>query len=97
MIMSAAPKRTPICVEEYLAGELDSPIKHEYLGGVVHAKAGACNQHNRIAGNTFLALGIRLRGKPCQPWNADTKIRVRLPSHVRFYYPDASVVCKPNP
>lgn len=25
------------------------------------------------------------------------KIRVRLSSHTRFYYADASVVCKPNP
>src|SRR5690242_2569608 len=29
--------------------------------------------------------------------NSDTKIRVRLPTHLRFYYPDASVVCRPNP
>jgi Uma2 family endonuclease len=97
MRMTAAPKRRLISVDEYLAGELRSPIKHEYLGGVVYAMAGARNQHNRIAGNTFLALGSRLRGKPCRPWNSDTKIRVRLPSHVRFYYPDASVVCRPNP
>ncbi|MGH7138450.1 MAG: Uma2 family endonuclease, partial [Pirellulales bacterium] len=24
-------------------------------------------------------------------------IRVRLPTEVRFYYPDASVICRPNP
>jgi Uma2 family endonuclease len=95
--MSTAPKRSPISVEDYLAGELVSPIKHEYIGGVVYAMAGARNQHNRIASNVLVALGVRLRGKPCQPWNSDTKIRVRLPSHVRFYYPDVSVVCRPNP
>ena len=26
----------------------------------------------------------------------NTKIRVRLTSHVRFYYPDVSVICKSN-
>ena len=39
----------------------------------------------------------RLRGRPCRPFNSDTKIRVRLATQVRFYYPDASVVCRPNP
>jgi Uma2 family endonuclease len=59
--------------------------------------AGARNVHNRITGNIFGILHARLRGKLCQPWNSDTKIRVRLPLHVRFYYPDASVICHPNP
>ena len=95
--MTAAEKLNLISVEDYLAGELESPVKHEYLGGVVYAMAGARNAHNIIAGNTFAALHTRLRGRPCRPFNSDTKIRVRLPTHWRFYYPDASVVCRPNP
>src|ERR1700730_3638637 len=94
--MSAAPKLSLISVEDYLAGEMISPVKHEYLGGVVYAMAGARNSHNRIATNVVGALVGRLRGKKCQPFNSDTKIRVRLPAHVRFYYPDALVVCRPN-
>lgn len=95
--MSAVKKLSPISVEDYLAGELVSPVKHEYLGGVVYAMAGATNAHNLIAGNVLIALGGRLRGRPCRPYNSDTKIRIRLPHDVRFYYPDASVVCRPNP
>jgi len=95
--MSAALKLNLVSVEDYLAGELASPVKHEYLGGIVYAMAGARNLHNRIATNTLVALGARLRGKPCQPYNSDTKIRIRLPTQTRFYYPDASVVCRPNP
>jgi Uma2 family endonuclease len=94
--MSAAKKLNLISVDDYLTGELDSPVKHEYLGGVVYAMAGARNVHNTIAGNVFVALHNRLRGKKCQPFNSDTKVRVRLPTHWRFYYPDASVVCRPN-
>src|SRR5262249_6361738 len=30
-------------------------------------------------------------------YNSDTKIRVHLPGQVRFYYPDTSVICRPNP
>jgi Uma2 family endonuclease len=95
--MTAAENLNLISVDDYLAGELRSAVKHEYLGGSVHAMAGARNVHNVIAGNVFAALHNRLRGKKCRPFNSDTKIRVRLPTQWRFYYPDASVVCRPNP
>jgi Uma2 family endonuclease len=94
--MSAAAKLNLVSVEDYLAGELISPIKHEYLGGVVYAMAAARNLHNVIKGNAFGSLHARLRGRRCRPFNSDTKIRVRLPSHVRLYYPDVSVICRPN-
>ena len=95
--MSTARKLDHISVEDYLAGELVSQVKHEYLGGVVYAMAGARNVHNLIASNVLVALGSRLRGSGCRPYNSDTKIRVRLPTHVRFYYPDTSAICDPNP
>ena len=95
--MSAIKNLGLISAEDYLAGELVSPVKHEYLGGVVHAMAGARNVHNDIAMNIGGRLHALLRGKRCRPCNSDTKIRVRLPTHDRFYYPDVSVVCQPNP
>jgi Uma2 family endonuclease len=95
--MSAAPKWNLVSIDDYLASELVSPIKHEYLGGVVYAMAGARNAHNLIASNALIALGSRLRGKRCRAYNSDTKIRLRLPHQVRFYYPDVSVICRPNP
>lgn len=95
--MVAAKKLHRISVEDYLAGELVSPVKHEYLGGVVYAMSGARNSHNAIATNTTVALGARLRGQRCRPFNSDAKVRVRLPTQWRFYYPDALVTCHPNP
>jgi Uma2 family endonuclease len=95
--MTAAKKLDLISVEDYLAGELISPIKHEFVAGVVYAMAGARNAHNLLATNITISLGSRLRGNKCRPFNSDTKVRVRLPAHWRFYYPDVSVVCRPNP
>jgi Uma2 family endonuclease len=95
--VSAVPPWDLVAINDYLVGELVSPIKHEYLGGVVYAMAGASNAHNLIASNCLGALYGRLRGKPCRPYNSDTKIRLRLPHQVRFYYHDASVICRPNP
>jgi Uma2 family endonuclease len=86
-----------VSVEDYLEGELTAAEKHEYLGGMVYAMAGATNAHNRIATNALGILHAQLRGKKCQPFNSDTKVRVLLPTHTRFYYPDAMVVCRQNP
>ena len=95
--MSALATTDLISVADYLAGELESPIKHEYLGGVVYAMAGAKNRHNIVATNCLVALGSQLRGKPCRALNSDTKVRVRSRLQTRFYYPDASVVCLSDP
>src|SRR5438045_4152677 len=95
--MTAAEKLNLVSVEDYLAGELVSPVKHEYLGGVVYAMAGARNAHNLIVANTQGTLHGRLRGKRCRAYTSDTKIRIRLPHHIRFYYPDVPVICRPNP
>jgi Uma2 family endonuclease len=95
--MTALPIRDRlVSPEDYLEGELHSEVKHEYLAGVVHAMTGARNVHNDIAGNAFAALHAQLRGKPCRPYNSDTKVRLRLPAGLRFYYPDAQVTCQPN-
>ncbi len=90
-------KSSLISPEEYLAGELNSQIKHEYLGGIVYAMAGARNVHSVIIFNILLALGNRLRGQKCQPFPSDTKVRVIMPSgQIRFYYPDVQIVCDQN-
>lgn len=95
--MTALPIRDRlVSPEDYLEGELHSEVKHEYLAGVVHSMTGARNVHNDIAGNAFAALHAQLRGKPCRPYNSDTKVRLRLPARLRFYYPDAQVTCQPN-
>jgi Uma2 family endonuclease len=86
-----------LSVEEYLEWEECSDVKHEFLGGVVHAMAGGTNWHNSIAFSTMLSLGSQLRGKPCLPYNSDTKVKIAYPDHTRFYYPDAMVVCRKNP
>jgi Uma2 family endonuclease len=86
-----------LSVAEYLASERASPVKREYLGGLVYPRPEERNRHNLIASNVLGVLGFRLRGKRGWPYNSDTKIRVRLPTQVRFYYPDVSVICRPNP
>ncbi len=95
--MTALRHPSLVTVSDYLTGEEGSDVKHEYLGGVVHAMAGGSNRHSAISSNALAALAARLRGKDCRPFNSDAKVRIELPDHTRFYYPDAMVVCHRNP
>jgi Uma2 family endonuclease len=95
--MTALEKPAFVAIEDYLAGEELGETRHEYLGGSIHAMAGGTNDHAAVAANAVVALGSRLRGKPCRPFGSDTKVRIELPEHTRFYYPDVQVVCSRNP
>lgn len=86
-----ALSRQRVSAEEYLEGERFSEIRHEYVGGYVYAMAGASDDHNRIVGNIFSALHVGLRGKRCEPFMADMKLR--MPASEAFYYPDVLLAC----
>jgi Uma2 family endonuclease len=86
----------PVSVEEYLADEPLSEIKHEYLGGAIYAMAGASEPHNIVAVNLWVALGARLRGKPCRAFGSDMKVRLSPLGETYFYYPDAMIACDPT-
>ena len=95
--MGAAERLSYLSVEEYLAAEEASEVKHEYVGGIAYAMAGGKNSHNLIASNLLGLLHAALRGTSCRAYNSDTKIRIPSASKFDYYYPDAAVVCQPNP
>lgn len=94
--MTAVLRPSPVTIEDYLAGEEASEVKHEYLGGTVHAMAGGTNDHAAISANGIVSLGVALRGKSCRLFTSDTRVRIDFADHTRFYYPDAQVVCQLN-
>lgn len=94
--MAAVPKPEPISIEEYLEGERASEVRHEYVAGYVHAMAGASDDHNRITGNIFAALHSALRGKRCEPFMTDMKVKIPPKLASAFYYPDVVVACDPT-
>lgn len=94
--MSAQSKPRSMTVEEYLAFEERSEIKHEYIAGEIYAMAGASTRHNRIAGNLFARLLDHLRGSPCEVFFADVKLHLRELNQDVFYYPDLMVCCDPS-
>ena len=86
--------KTKISVEDYLDGELISPVKHEYIEGEVYAMAGASDRHNLIAGELYTLLVTHLRHSRCQPFFGDIKVQV---TRNVYYYPDVLVSCEESP
>lgn len=89
--MSAQPQfeQTWISLEDYLAAELLSDTKHEYDDGELVAMSGTSKNHERIKGNVSASLHVYLRGKPCEPFSSDVKLKIGN----YLFYPDAMVVC----
>ena len=92
----AALKRDFVSVDDYLAGEQASEIKHEYVAGAVYAMAGTTREHNQIAQNIAFAVRSHLRGKPCTVLISDVKVRLQPLGEELFYYPDVMVGCDPR-
>lgn len=94
-MMTAIPK-VKLTVEEYLAGEQVSEIRHEYLDGEVYAIAGASRTHGAIVNALAFALTPASREKKCQLYTSDMKVRIELSGKTVFYYPDLVVGCDPK-
>lgn len=87
-----------ISPEQYLEAERHREVKHEYVAGKVYAMAGASAVHDRIGNNVIRYLGTLLRGKRCEVFSSNLRVRIRQPGRAEFYYyPDALVDCSRVP
>lgn len=88
--MATHPK-TYLTTEEYLAIERRDEYKSEYIDGEMVAMTGASRRHNLITASITGQLYPQLRGRPCEAYASD--MRVRVPSTRAYLYPDVAVVC----
>ncbi len=91
--MESAATPLFLSVEDYLRFEADSPVRHDYIGGRIHAMSGTSVRHNVISLNLATAFLSHLRGGPCQAYMADVKVRLAVNREDIFYYPDVMVAC----
>ncbi len=91
--MTEAAKPLYMTVDEYLAAEEFSGVRHEYVSGQIFAMTGATDAHNRICGNLHAILHAHLRGSGCSVYINDMKVRIDKAES--FYYPDLMVTCEP--
>jgi Uma2 family endonuclease len=94
--MTAARKRATH--GDAAQAELDSGTKHELIDGQLVAMAGGSPEHNQLAANALLRLGMALLGSPCRVTTSDQKVHVYDPlaDDDAGLYPDVSVYCGPR-
>jgi Uma2 family endonuclease len=83
--------RKSMTIEEFLEWETQQPLRYEFDGYQPVAMAGGTEQHSAIQRNLAIAVGGRLRGRPCQYHGSDLKIETAE----TIRYPDGFVVCSP--
>lgn len=77
-------------VEEYLAFEEKSKIKHEYMDGEIFSMAGATRKHSKIASNIGIEFGYKLKGRGCEVHFGDLRVKARKTHYV---YGDVTIFC----
>jgi Uma2 family endonuclease len=88
-----APLNPFMTFDEYMEFEEQSPLRHEYVNGIVHAMNGPSVAHARIAGELLVAVLSHLRGGPCEAFATDLKLHIRSETEEVVYYPDLMVAC----
>lgn len=87
--MSTLRKLEVFTVDQYLDGERQADIRHEYVHGAIQAMVGASVRHNLLAGSLAAGFRAHLRGTSCHVFQSDMKVRI----DDVFYYPDLMVTC----
>ena len=88
--MASQPK-TRFTSEEYLAIDRQSEHRNEYFDGEIFAMTGASRKHNLITANVTSSLHLQLKGRQCEVYASD--MRIKVSSTGRYTYPDVIVVC----
>lgn len=76
---------------QYLGFERASTVKHEFFAGEMFAMVGASRNHNLIVVNAGSELREQLKGKACEVFVND--MRVKVSASGLYTYPDLVVVC----
>jgi Uma2 family endonuclease len=76
---------------QYLQLERVSEIRHEFLDGLMYAMAGESRDHSRICFNLATEIGAQLKGKQCEGFSPNMKVRAGVGG--LYAYPDLMIVC----
>ena len=88
--MSAQPQPF-LTAQDYLVWERQQDTRHEYFDGQIFAMTGASRAHNVLCMNLGASLHQQLRGKPCEVYAND--MRVKVSETGMYTYPDLVVAC----
>jgi len=79
---------------DYLAMELNSQERHEYVDGAIFAMTGASRAHNQIGINLVSILHTHVKNTTCRVYMSD--VRLKIAHKKTYYYPDLMLGCSQN-
>ncbi len=77
--------------DEFRRYELASDRRHEYVDGLVRARADEPIRHNLVIGNIVMALHPATKDSGCELYACAVRLRL---SATRHYYPDVVLTCE---
>jgi Uma2 family endonuclease len=89
--MTQARRHHNYTYADYVALELYSPTKHEFLDGEIYAMAGGSEEHSALAAEVLRALSDATGDGPCRVHTSDLRIYVVAAGLATF--PDGAVIC----
>ncbi len=89
--MSMTSAHPHLNFDEFLAVERESEMKHELIGGVAYAMAGASKRHNDVVMNLSVLIAPAARLAGCRARAADQLVKV---DDLNGKYPDVGVYCE---
>lgn len=92
--MSISEEKLKYSFRQYLALEEKAEYKSEFYQGEIFSMSGGTGDHSLIASNLIREVGIALKGKACNMYNGD--FRVRIENADSGVYPDGMVICGPR-
>ncbi|MBV5309202.1 Uma2 family endonuclease [Chromatium okenii] len=89
--MTILHSQTTLTAQEYLDWERQQEMRHEFINGEIYAMTGASRSHNLICSNLVAALHSQLRGKSCEVYVNDMRVKVSITG--MYTYPDVVIAC----
>jgi len=86
-------KQQYLSIEEYLAFEEISEVKHEYENGQIFAMSGGTPNHAFIGSSTVSALRNALKAKGSKCRVSGSELKIHIEKYNSFVYSDGMVVC----
>jgi Uma2 family endonuclease len=79
-------------VDEYIAFEETSDVRHEfYFGKLYPMAAGTTDNHNEVKNNVYVAMHNVFRKRGCKVY--DENLKVQLAENALYTYPDILLTC----
>lgn len=90
-IMAQPAHSVNYSLEDYVALEDSSSVKHEFLEGQIYAMAGGTPEHAALKAAVTGLLFAHLKGGNCRLYDADLRVKVQQTGLLT--YPDVTVAC----